>query len=170
MKEIYLGGGCFWGMEAYFKRVKGILDTKVGYGNSCVLNPSYRDVCSGETGAVEALYVKYDENVMPLERILYHFFQNINPTTLNRQGNDIGTQYRSGIYYVDEKDLPVINDYLLKESKKYSNKIVTEVKKMENFYPAEEYHQSYLEKNPEGYCHNLGAILDLKKTEDYKEV
>ena len=167
MKEIYLGGGCFWGLEAYFSKVKGIIQTQVGYGNSISQDPKYKEVCSGNTGAVEALYVKYDENIIPLEKILFHFFKNIDPTTLNRQGNDIGTQYRTGIYYKTKDDLDIITNYIAQEEKKYDKKIVTEILKMENFYPAEEYHQNYLDKNPTGYCHNLGAILDLKKTDDY---
>ncbi|MCJ8342049.1 MAG: peptide-methionine (S)-S-oxide reductase MsrA [Cetobacterium sp.] len=169
MKKIYLGGGCFWGLEEYFKHVKGVLKTEVGYGNSELKNPTYQEVCSGRTGAVEALYVEYDENIISLERILYHLFKNIDPTTLNKQGNDMGTQYRSGIYYEEKEDLEIIENFLREERKKYKDNIVTEVLPMENFYLAEGYHQDYLEKNPRGYCHNLGAILDLRKTSEYKE-
>lgn len=169
MKEIYLGGGCFWGMEAYFSNVKGVEETKVGYGNSNIENPTYENVCSGNTNAVEVVYIKYNEEKISLEKILFHFFQNIDSTTLNRQGNDIGTQYRSGIYYVDEKDKEIIEKYILEEERKKDIQIVTEVIKLKNFYLGEEYHQKYLMKNPKGYCHNYKAIESLKNTEDYKK-
>ncbi|MEG0022821.1 MAG: peptide-methionine (S)-S-oxide reductase MsrA [Cetobacterium sp.] len=167
MKRIFLGGGCFWGLEAYFKRVKGIEKTSVGYLNSKVNSPTYQEVCSGETEAVEALMVEYDENIISLEKVLNHFFKNIDPTTLDKQGHDIGTQYRSGIYYLKGNELEIIRKVIENIQREYSKPIVTEVKEVKNFYPAEEYHQAYLEKNPGGYCHNLGAILDLKKTEEY---
>lgn len=167
MKKIFLAGGCFWGLEAYFQRVKGIIDTEVGYANSTVKNPTYKEVCSGETNAVETLMICYDSDIISLEKILRHFFLNIDPTDLNRQGNDIGTQYRTGIYYENVEDKEIIENEIKVEEKKYFKPIVTEVSKLENFYPAEEIHQNYLLKNPAGYCHNLHAILQLKKSLDY---
>ncbi|MDD4779626.1 MAG: peptide-methionine (S)-S-oxide reductase MsrA [Tissierellia bacterium] len=153
MKEIYLAGGCFWGLQAYFDLKKGIVETVVGYANGNTENPTYEQVCTNATGFAETVYIKYDENEISLVEILEKFWKVIDPTSLNKQGGDIGTQYRTGIYYTDEKDLSIIKESLLNESKKYNKPIVTEVEKLRNFYRAEEYHQKYLEKNPNGYCH-----------------
>lgn len=152
-KEIWLAGGCFWGVEAYFSRVPGVVTTTVGYANGKMENPSYEEVCSGKTGHAEAVHVVYNPEVISLTQLLYHFFQIIDPTTRNRQGNDIGTQYRSGIYYRDPEDLPVIRSVLAEVEEGYEKPVVTEVLPLANFYPAEEYHQKYLEKNPGAYCH-----------------
>jgi peptide-methionine (S)-S-oxide reductase len=153
MKEIYLAGGCFWGMQAYFDLRKGVKETVVGYANGNTENPTYQQVCTNTTGFAETVYIKYDENEITLTKILDDFWKVIDPTLLNRQGGDIGTQYRTGIYYVDEDDLIIINESLKKEQLKYTKAIVTEVEPLRNFYAAEEYHQKYLEKNPNGYCH-----------------
>ena len=153
MKEIVLAGGCFWGVEEYLSRIKGVLETKVGYANGNTENPSYEDVKTGTTGHAEACYVKYDEEQLPLEELLKKFWAVIDPTVLNRQGPDEGTQYRTGIYYIDEEDLPIIKASLEEEQKKYEDPIVTEVEPLKCFYDAEEYHQKYLKKNPGGYCH-----------------
>lgn len=165
MKQIVLAGGCFWGVEAYFKRIKGIIQTKVGYTDGTTINPSYQEVCTGRTYHVEACELIYDEQVISLEKILKHLFSIIDPTALNRQGNDVGTQYRTGIYYEDESDAQVIRDFIQKEQANYEQMIVVEVKKQTTFYDAEEFHQDYLTKNPMGYCHvNLYRIPkeDLK--------
>ena len=103
MKEIVLAGGCFWGVEEFFSRIDGVVDTKVGYANGTVDHPSYEDVCTGTTGHAEACYVKYDENKISLKELLDKFWSVIDPTVLNRQGNDVGSQYRTGIYYIDER-------------------------------------------------------------------
>jgi peptide-methionine (S)-S-oxide reductase len=153
MKEIYLAGGCFWGLQAYFDLRKGIKETVVGYANGITENPTYEEVCTNTTGYAETVYIKYDENEITLSKILEDLFKVIDPTLLNRQGGDMGTQYRTGIYYVDKEDLIVINDSVEKEKLKYSKPIVTEVEPLKNFYSAEDYHQKYLEKNPNGYCH-----------------
>lgn len=153
MKRIILAGGCFWGVEAYFKRVEGVLSTEVGYANGIQANPSYERVCTGTTGYAEACDLTFDEKLVSLEEILNKFWKIINPTLLNRQGNDIGSQYRTGIYYVDTLDLGIIESSLKEEQKKYKEAIVTEVTPLINYYPAEEYHQDYLTKNPGGYCH-----------------
>ena len=165
MKQIVLAGGCFWGVEAYFKRIKGIIQTKVGYTDGTTINPSYQEVCTGRTYHVEACELIYDEQVISLEKILKHLFSIIDPTILNRQGNDVGTQYRTGIYYEDESDAQVIRDFIQKEQANYEQMIVVDVKKQTTFYDAEEFHQDYLTKNPMGYCHvNLYRIPkeDLK--------
>ncbi|HLS53073.1 MAG TPA: peptide-methionine (S)-S-oxide reductase MsrA [Tissierellaceae bacterium] len=158
MKEIYLAGGCFWGVEEYMSRIAGVVDTEVGYANGHTKNPSYEEVCTGTTGHVEATYVKFDENIISLEELLYKFWNIIDPTVLNRQGPDIGSQYRTGIYYKDKSDLEVINKTLKVVQEKYQEPIVTEIKELKSFYKAEEYHQDYLKKNPDGYCH-----IDLSK-------
>lgn len=153
MKEIYFGGGGFWGIEKYFQLIKGVKKTSVGYLNSRIKNPSYEQVCSGYTNAVEAVKVEYEEKEISLSELIEALFEVIDPTIRNRQGNDIGTQYRTGIYWTDSSDEKIINDKFLKLQKNYSKPIVTENKKVENYYLAEEYHQDYLKKNPNGYCH-----------------
>lgn len=158
MREIYLAGGCFWGVDEYFSRLDGVVETESGYANGDTENPSYEEVCKGTTGYVEAVHIKYDENIIALEEILERFWRIIDPTLLNRQGGDIGNQYRTGIYYVDEEDLEIINKSLEKEKAKYNKPIVTEIEELRSYYPAEEYHQDYLKKNPDGYCH-----IDMSK-------
>lgn len=153
MKEIYLAGGCFWGVDAYMARIEGVVETSVGYANGNKENPSYEEVCTGITGHTETTYLKYDENIVSLEEILNKFWNIIDPTLLNRQGGDIGNQYRTGIYYLDEKDLEIINKTLEEQKEKYDRPIVTEIMPLKVYYKAEEYHQDYLKKNPGGYCH-----------------
>ncbi|MCL2114986.1 MAG: peptide-methionine (S)-S-oxide reductase MsrA [Methanobrevibacter sp.] len=168
LKEIFLAGGCFWGIEAYISKIKGIVETKVGYANGKYENPSYEEVCNLDTGHSETVKIKYDSEIISLQKILEEFFKIIDPTSLNRQGGDIGKQYRTGIYYSDEKDLAIINKVFKNEQKKYKKDIVTEIEPIDVFYIAEEYHQKYLEKNPEGYCHvDLSLIpSDILKIEN----
>lgn len=158
MKEIYLAGGCFWGVEEYFSRIPGVIETEVGYANGHKENPNYEEVCTGRTGHTETSYIRYDENIISQEFLLKKFWSIIDPTLLNRQGPDRGSQYRTGIYYKDEEDLKIINKSLEEEKSKYDKLIVTEVMEIESYYKAEEYHQDYLKKNPGGYCH-----IDLSK-------
>lgn len=153
MKEIVLAGGCFWGIEEYMSRINGVLKTKVGYANGYSHNPTYKEVCTGLTGYAETCHVVYDENVISLGELLKRFFKIIDPTSLNRQGADTGYQYRTGVYYIDEEDLPIITKILELEQMNYEKPIVTEIEHLKNFYLAEEYHQGYLKKNPNGYCH-----------------
>ncbi len=153
MKEIYLAGGCFWGLQAYFDLKDGITESEVGYANGNTEEPTYEQVCTNTTGYAEAVRIRYDDNKISLKRVLELFWKVIDPTSLNKQGGDRGTQYRTGIYFTDDEDEIIIKKSLENESKRYSKKIVTEVEKLKNFYPAEEYHQKYLEKNPNGYCH-----------------
>jgi peptide-methionine (S)-S-oxide reductase len=153
MKKIVLAGGCFWGVEAYFNTIDGIVSTKVGYANGNVENPTYEMVCKLDTGFAEACYIEYDERVISLDSLLEAYWRIIDPTIINRQGHDVGSQYRTGIYYLDEQDLSSILESKGKEQKKYDKPIVTEIEPMRNFYDAEEYHQKYLDKNPNGYCH-----------------
>lgn len=153
MKKIILAGGCFWGVEEFISRIPGVISTEVGYANGRTLNPTYEDVCYKNTYFAEVCYVTYDENKLSLDSLLDKFWTIINPTTLNRQGPDVGSQYRSGIYYIDEADLDIILKSKEKLQQSYDKKIVTEVEPLENYYTAEEYHQKYLKKNPGGYCH-----------------
>lgn len=157
MKKLWLGGGCFWGVEAYFIALKGVMATTVGYAQGSTEKPTYQEVCTGMTGHTEVCEVTYDEKVLPLPKLLEHFFRIIDPTTLNRQGPDQGTQYRTGIYYEFDEDKLVISDFIKKLQIHYEAAIVVEFEPIKCFYPAEEYHQRYLEKTPGGYCHvNLG--------------
>lgn len=153
MSEIYLAGGCFWGMEKYIKSVRGVLSTQVGYANGKTENPTYEEVCYNNTGHAEAVKVTYDAKILPLDFLLNLFFDAIDPTAVNRQGGDKGVQYRTGIYYTDSKDLPVVQRAIENLQKTYDKLIAIEVMPLVNFSPAEEYHQKYLDKNPGGYCH-----------------
>lgn len=159
MKEIYVAGGCFWGVEAYFKRLPGIKVTQVGYANSKFKNPTYREVCSGKTNAVEACRLVYNPLVISLEALLNFFYRIIDPTLLNKQGGDIGTQYRTGIYYRHEEDQETITKSLAALQTKYEAPIVVENLPLVNFYEAELYHQDYLTNNPGGYCHVDFSVL-----------
>jgi peptide-methionine (S)-S-oxide reductase len=153
MKSIVVAGGCFWGVEAYMSKINGVVETKVGYANGTVQSPTYEEVCGGSTGHTEACLITYDESIVSLEQILSKFWGIINPTVLNRQGPDIGSQYRTGIYYSDEKDVEIILRTKDEVQRKYSKPIVTEIEALSHFYDAEDYHQKYLQKNPGGYCH-----------------
>lgn len=153
MKRIYLAGGCFWGVEHYFSLIKGIINTNVGYANSNIENPSYEDLKKHLSNASETVEVTYDPNIINLREILECYFNIIDPTSLNKQGNDIGIQYRTGIYYIDDEDLNIINEEINLLKQKYQDEIVIEIMKLENYYLAEDYHQDYLIKNPNGYCH-----------------
>lgn len=160
-EQIILGGGCFWGVEAYFKRVRGVKDTVVGYSGGTTENPTYEEVCTGKTGHAEVVLITFAPNVITLEKIIKHFFKIHDPSQKDRQGNDIGTQYRSAIFYFEDKQREVI-DKIIDELKQEGIKVVTEVERAKNFYKAEEYHQDYLDKNPGGYCHvNLNKIWDF---------
>ncbi len=153
LREIWLAGGCFWGVEAYMARIYGVADVSAGYANGLTENPSYQDVIYKNTGHAEAVHVKYDPQRVRLKTLLEYFFRVIDPTSKDRQGNDVGSQYRTGIYYQDMEDLKVIETAVEEEQMKYEDPIVTEVLPIRGYYLAEEYHQDYLEKNPEGYCH-----------------
>ena len=161
MKEIYFAGGCFWGTERFFSLVKGVTGTEVGYANSRVKSPSYREVCGGGTGAAESVKVDYDPDIVSLPFLIDLYFKTIDPTSLNRQGNDVGEQYRTGIYYTDSADRAVIDEAVNRERMHYAHPIVVETKPLESFYPAEEYHQQYLANNPGGYCHINPGLMRL---------
>ena len=153
MKEIYLAGGCFWGTEHFFKQIRGVIETEVGFANGHTENPTYQEVYTDKTGFAETVLVKYDPDVVSLEFLLQMYFVAIDPTSLNKQGHDEGTRYRTGIYYTDSADLAIINKVYEAEQQKYSQPFAVERLPLENYYPAEDYHQDYLDKNPDGYCH-----------------
>lgn len=153
MSEIYLAGGCFWGMEKYLSVIPGVLSTQAGYANGTTDSPTYEQVCTQNTGHAETVRVAYDPQRLPLEFLLDLYYKAINPVSLNRQGGDVGRQYRTGIYYTDKADLPVIERSLARLQKQYDRPIAIEVRPLLNYSPAEEYHQRYLDKNPGGYCH-----------------
>ncbi|WP_422658884.1 bifunctional peptide-methionine (S)-S-oxide reductase MsrA/peptide-methionine (R)-S-oxide reductase MsrB [Paenibacillus sp. EC2-1] len=153
LQEIWLAGGCFWGVEAYMSRVYGVYDVTSGYANGNTENPTYEQVVRENTGHAETVHVKYDPDRVDLEKLLTYYFKIIDPTLLNQQGNDRGKQYRTGIYYTNEADRAIIDRVIAKEQERYDDPIVTEVEPLKNFTLAEEYHQDYLEKNPNGYCH-----------------
>lgn len=165
-KVIYLAGGCFWGTEKYMSLIKGVVDTEVGYANGKTQNPTYEDVCRRNTGHAETVRVVYNPEEIPLEDLLKLFYRVIDPTAVNRQGNDIGTQYRTGIYYVDKEDEAIIRASLDELQKKYKEPLAVELMDLQNFYVAEDYHQDYLDKNPSGYCHISQAEFDeLEETQ-----
>lgn len=160
-KVIYLAGGCFWGVEAFISRLKGVNQTEVGYANGRDLAPTYEKVCSGKTGHAETVKVTYNPEIISLDKILENFYRIIDPFSKNRQGNDIGTQYRTGIYWQEEKQKEIVLNFLKAKQKETKKRIVIEAYPISCFYPAEVYHQKYLEKNPNGYCHvDLNLIND----------
>ncbi|MDO3411907.1 peptide-methionine (R)-S-oxide reductase MsrB [Saccharibacillus sp. CPCC 101409] len=160
LKKVYLAGGCFWGVEAYMARIYGVQDAVSGYANGTGENPSYEDVVKGDRGFAETVEVTYDPAIISLEDLLKEFFKVIDPTSVNQQGNDRGIQYRSGVFYTDDGEKAVIQSVIKTEQEKYNKDIVTEVLPLDNFYMAEEYHQDYLKKNPNGYCHIDMSILE----------
>ena len=155
LDTITLAGGCFWCTEAIFTRLRGVQSVVSGYAASKVANPSYEQVCTGRTGAAEAIQLTYDPAVISYEKLLEIFWHLHDPTTLNRQGNDIGTQYRSGIYYQndEQKQLALASKAALEKSGAYKHPVVTEIVPFTNFYPAESYHKDYYDRNrSQGYC------------------
>lgn len=164
MHKLIVAGGCFWGVEAYFKQLKGVIDTSVGYANGTKENPTYEEVCTGAYQFVEACEIIYDDT-LSLKELFDHLFRIINPYAINKQGGDVGIQYRTGIYYETETLKNAALDYILEAQKKSAEKIVVEVKPIKNYYKAESYHQDYLDKNPTGYCH---INLDLARKEEKK--
>lgn len=153
MKDIYFAGGCFWGTEHYFKQVRGVISTTVGYANGNTDNPTYEQVYTDLTGYAETVHIVYDPEVVSLTLLLELFFRSIDPTSLNRQGEDCGTRYRTGIYYTSEEDTTTIKEVYSGIERIIGEPLMVEVEPLRNFYAAEEYHQDYLDKNPRGYCH-----------------
>lgn len=160
MKKIYLAGGCFWGLEKYMSLIRGVTATEAGYANGSLPDPTYQEVCSGTTGHAETVEVTYDPQRVSLGFLVRMFFDAIDPTAVGRQGNDVGEQYRSGIYYTDAEDLSLIQAEIAKLEAGLGKKSAIEVAELSSYYPAEEYHQKYLDKHPNGYCHIGPAKMD----------
>lgn len=162
MKTVYFAGGCFWGTQRFFDQFRGVISTEVGYANGPTENPGYKEVCAS-SGHAETVKVVFDENVVSLEKLLGYYFMIIDPLSLNKQGEDEGVQYRTGVYYEDESLLPVIRAAFEKEQAKYDEPMKVELLPLENFYDAEEYHQKYLVKNPTGYCHIAPWLFNIEE-------
>ena len=169
MKEIYFAGGCFWGVEHFFKGVDGVSEAMPGYANGNTQNPTYKEVYTDTTGFAETVRVRYNPERVSLRLLVRLFFTVTDPLTLNRQGHDEGTRYRSGVFYTSGEDRSVIEDVFREVSGKLGVPLVTELEPLKNFYPAEEYHRNYLDKNPEGYCHlSLKTFRYLRLYQDVK--
>ena len=163
LHDIYFAGGCFWGVAEYFSRIPGVADAVSGYanGDANVAHPSYEKVCTDTTGYAETVHVSYDPKIVSLDTLVRQYFKIIDPTSVNKQGNDRGAQYRTGVYYTDAADKATIQQALDALQQKYSRPLVVENLPLQNFYEAEEYHQDYLAKNPNGYCH-----IDVRKADE----
>lgn len=164
MTTIYLAGGCFWGTQHLMRQVRGVVSTRCGYANGCGVKPTYEEVYTDLTGYAECVEVVFDEGVLTLATLLRLFFRSIDPLSLNRQGGDVGTRYRTGIYYTNEALVAEIQDVYEEVQSQYTQPMAVELEPLKNFFPAEEYHQDYLVKNPAGYCHiSLALIREAKE-------
>ena len=163
MHTIYFAAGCFWGAQKYFDRVPGVISTRVGYANGRTDQPTYEQVKHQHTGHAETVEVVFDPDLLDLDELISLYYKAIDPVAVNRQGEDIGEQYRTGIYYTDPADEKLIRDMLTELQKSFSEPLAVECEPLRQFFTAEEYHQKYLEKNPEGYCH-----LPLKLYEEVR--
>ncbi|MFP8782762.1 peptide-methionine (R)-S-oxide reductase MsrB [Planococcus plakortidis] len=161
LEDIWFAGGCFWGVEAYMARIYGVYDVTSGYAGGTIENPTYEEVLTGDTGYAETVHLRYDPERVSLEELLDRYFLIIDPTLVDQQGNDRGNQYRTAIFYNDPAAVSTIDKAIAEEQQKYEKPIVTEVEPLRNYYLAENYHQDYLEKNPDGYCH-----VDFTSLED----
>ena len=162
-RDICLAGGCFWGAEHYLKQIRGVVSTETGYANGHLENPTYQQVYTDTTGFAETVHVVYDPTQLSLQFLLELYFKAIDPTSLNRQGEDSGTRYRTGVYYTDSADLPVIEQVFAAEQQKLAAPLAVEKLPLKNFFKAEEYHQDYLDKNPAGYCHLPQALFEFAR-------
>ena len=151
LHEIYLAGGCFWGLEEYFSRIKGVHDVTSGYANGKVETTNYQLI--SQTGHAETVHIQYDAEAVSLRDLLLYYFKVIDPTSVNKQGNDVGTQYRTGIYFTNEEDLATIEQVMSEKTKAIGKTLAVEVEPLKHYVLAEDYHQDYLKKNPNGYCH-----------------
>ena len=168
IKEIYLAGGCFWGVEGYFSRITGVLDTDTGYANGKTDKTTYQNLHSSDHA--ETVKIRYNSGVIGLDELLEHYFRIIDPLSVNQQGNDKGRQYRTGIYYTDKADKPVIDAFMQRMQTQYSRPIAVETEPLRHFIRAEEYHQDYLQKNPTGYCHINLHLADVPLHDEKKFV
>ncbi|MCM1369444.1 MAG: peptide-methionine (R)-S-oxide reductase MsrB [Candidatus Amulumruptor caecigallinarius] len=162
-KTIYFAGGCFWGTEHFMSQINGVVDTEVGYANSDVPNPSYKEVCTGETGAAETVKVTYNPDIVSVPFLTRLYLMTVDPTSVNKQGNDRGTQYRTGIYYTYPQQKSEVAEVLDSLQRQLNHKVAIELLPIENFYSAEDYHQDYLNNNPGGYCHINPSLFKLAR-------
>ena len=146
MEKALFGAGCFWGVEETFRKIPGVVKTEVGYTGGHTLNPTYQSICEGDTNHVEVVLVEYDNKIISYDKLLNHFWKCHDPTTLNRQGNDIGTQYRSAIFYFDDNQKKIATESKINFAKENNLIIVTEISQLSDYYKAEEYHQKYIQK------------------------
>ncbi len=163
IKDIYFAAGCFWGAQKYFKLIDGVTGTSVGYANGDTSNPTYKEVYTDTTGYAETVHVQYDPSLVPLEFLVSMFFKAIDPLSMNKQGEDVGTRYRTGIYYADPEDKAVIHDVYASVEKEYECELAVELLPLKNFHTAEEMHQDYLDKNPGGYCHLPETLFEFAR-------
>ena len=168
MKDIYFAGGCFWGTEHYFKQIDGVISTEVGYANGNTLDPTYEEVYTDTTGYAECVKIVYNPSDISLEYLVELFFRSIDPLSLNRQGNDCGTRYRTGVYYTDNEDFRKIRSIFDAVEKSIGEPLTVELEPLKNFYTAEEYHQDYLDKNPNGYCHISTVLMMMARLANKK--
>ena len=170
IRTIYLAGGCYWGVEKYMSNVPGVKETEVGFANGHVDSPAYVQVKKGDTGHAETVRVVYDDAVIPLKKLLRLFCRIIDPTSFEQQGEDIGNQYRTGVYWTDTADEAVVRAELEKLQTRYAAPLTVEACPLDCFFPAEEYHQKYLDKTPGGYCHVPWVEIEWVKTADLDEI
>ncbi len=161
-QTIYFAGGCFWGTQRFFDQFEGVISTETGYANGPTENPTYEEVCN-DSGHAETVKVEYDSEVISLDELIGYYFKIVDPVSVNKQGEDEGIQYRTGIYYTDSSQLPVIEKNMNALEEKLGQKSAIEVMELQNFYTAEEYHQKYLVKNPTGYCHIPAVMFEIGK-------
>ena len=169
-RVIYLAGGCYWGVEKYLSSIPGVRETEVGFANGSTHHPTYQQVRWENTGHAETVRVCYDADELPLDKLLRLFFRIIDPLSVDKQGEDEGHQYRTGIYHTDEADAPVITAELKKLSSQLGAPLAVENCPLQHFYSAEEYHQKYLDKNPGGYCHVPWAAINAVKDVNINEI
>ena len=167
-RTIYLAGGCYWSVEKYVSNIAGVLETEAGFANGHLDAPAYVQVKKGDTGHAETVRVVYDADVLPLAALLRLFFRIIDPTSFERQGEDVGNQYRTGVYWSSQGDEAVVRAELAALQARYDLPLQVEAQPLDCFYPAEEYHQKYLDKNPTGYCHVPWGMIDWVKGIDPK--
>ena len=172
-KTIFLAGGCFWGTQHYLNQINGIIETQTGFANGDESlageeGPTYEQVYTDTTGYAETVRVVYDDEVLPLRKLLDLYFLCIEPTSVNRQGDDEGTRYRTGIYYIDPSDAPTILEVFREVQHGYSSPLAVEVEPLTAFHPASEYHQDYLVKHPDGYCHLPEALFEMARRANRK--
>ena len=161
-RTIYMAGGCFWGLQKFIDQFAGVISTEVGYANGPDRAPTYEDVCRS-SGHAETVKVVYDEDRISLEKLLDYYFMVIDPVSVNRQGNDCGVQYRTGIFYTDDARLATIHQVFDREQQKVGQSLAVLIEPLKNFFSAEEYHQKYLDKNPGGYCHIPASYFSMKE-------